>query len=60
MLLGCRVPEDMGFATQCGYKRLLVLSGLTQKEEVTTWRFAEELRPEYYVDSLKDVYEMLK
>jgi ribonucleotide monophosphatase NagD (HAD superfamily) len=50
----------MGFATKCGYKRLLVLSGLTQKEEVTTWSFAEELRPEYYVDSLKDVYEMLK
>jgi phosphoglycolate/pyridoxal phosphate phosphatase family enzyme len=60
LFVGDSVPQDMGFATKCGYKRLLVLSGLTQKEEVTTWRFAEELRPEYYVDSLKDVYEMLK
>jgi ribonucleotide monophosphatase NagD (HAD superfamily) len=27
----CRIAEDMSFATKCGYKKLLVLSGLTKE-----------------------------
>jgi hypothetical protein len=32
----------MGFATSCGYKKLLVLSGLTKEEALEEWGFPEE------------------
>jgi ribonucleotide monophosphatase NagD (HAD superfamily) len=49
----------MGFATSCGYKKLLVLSGLTKEEALEEWGFPEEYKPEYYVDSLKTVHHLI-
>lgn len=48
----------MGFASISGFKKLLVFSGLTRKEVLEKWTFPEELKPDYYVDSLKDIYEI--
>jgi ribonucleotide monophosphatase NagD (HAD superfamily) len=49
----------MGFATKCGYKKLLVLSGVTGKEALEKWTFPEEYKPDYYVDSWKTVHDLI-
>jgi ribonucleotide monophosphatase NagD (HAD superfamily) len=54
----CRITEDMSFSTKCGYKKLLVLSGLT-KESLDRWIYPEEYKPDYYIDSLKDIHDLL-
>ncbi|XP_063927581.1 uncharacterized protein LOC135140816 [Zophobas morio] len=59
LFIGDSIPEDMGFATNCGYQKLLVLSGLTSRETMEKWEFPEEFKPEYYVESLKVVWESL-
>lgn len=52
--------EDMGFGTKCGYKKLLVLSGLTQKEAIENWKFPEEYKPDFYVDNLESVHDLIE
>lgn len=54
-----RVNEDLGFATKCGYRKLLVLSGVTTKESMQKWAFPPEYKPQYYVTSLKAIYEII-
>ena len=49
----------MAFATTAGYKKLLVLSGLAKKEAVLDWKFPEEFKPDFYVDSLKTVHDLI-
>jgi ribonucleotide monophosphatase NagD (HAD superfamily) len=58
LFIGDSIAEDMGFATKCGYKKLLVLSGVTGKEALEKWTFPEEYKPDYYVDSWKTVYDL--
>lgn len=43
----------MGFAAAAGCKKLLVLTGNTTKNQILKWTHPEELKPEYYIDSLK-------
>ncbi|XP_064214928.1 uncharacterized protein LOC661964 [Tribolium castaneum] len=60
LFIGDSVLADMGFATKCGYKKLLVLSGLTKKEDLDEWKYEEEYKPEFYVNSLKVVHELIE
>jgi ribonucleotide monophosphatase NagD (HAD superfamily) len=39
-------------------QKLLVLSGLT-KESLDRWIYPEEYKPDYYIDSLKDIHDLL-
>ena len=50
----------MAFATTAGYKKLLVLSGLAKKEAVLDWKFPEEFKPDFYVDSLMTVHDLVE
>nr|XP_015834454.1 PREDICTED: phosphoglycolate phosphatase 2-like isoform X1 [Tribolium castaneum] len=59
LFIGDSVPIDMGFATKCNYRKLLVLSGLTKKEQVEDWAFNDELKPDFYVDSLKILHDLI-
>ncbi|XP_044255664.1 phosphoglycolate phosphatase 2-like [Tribolium madens] len=59
LFIGDTIVEDMGFASAFGCKKLLVFSGLTRKEVLNDWQFPEKLKPDYYVDSLNDIYEIL-
>lgn len=54
-----RVPSDMGFATNFGYKKLLVLTGLTKEDALKDWKFPEEHKPDFYVDTLKSVHDLI-
>lgn len=49
----------MGFSANCGYIKLLVLSGLSKKEDVEDWRYPEELKPDFYADNLKVVHDSI-
>ena len=51
---------DMEFATKFGYKKLLPLSGFTTKEQVVPWSFKDEYKPDFYVDSLKSLNEIIQ
>ncbi|KAJ3657394.1 hypothetical protein Zmor_009201 [Zophobas morio] len=59
LFIGDSIPSDMGFATKFGYKKLLVLSGLTKEGALEDWKFPEEYRPDYFVDSLKSVHDLI-
>lgn len=50
----------MGFGNACGYKKLLVLSGGTNKEELDALPKHSELQPDFYANSLHDFYMALK
>jgi hypothetical protein len=43
---------------QVRLQKLLVLSGLT-KESLDRWIYPEEYKPDYYIDSLKDIHDLL-
>lgn len=55
-----RINEDMAFATNSGFQKLLVLSGVSKKEDLENWEHSDNTKPQYYVGSLKDVYQALK
>lgn len=50
-----RVNVDMGFAAQGGYQKVLTLSGTTRPEELSDWKYDESLKPDYVLDSIKDL-----
>lgn len=59
LFIGDAVEQDMGFAMECGYKKLLVLSGAASKgdmEKQCDW----SLKPDYYAESLKEFYEAIQ
>ncbi|KAJ3657396.1 hypothetical protein Zmor_009203 [Zophobas morio] len=57
LFVGDTVLEDMAFAANCGYKKLLVFSGLSNRSCVEEWTFPEEYKPDFYAESLKSVHE---
>lgn len=59
-LIRCRISEDMVFAAQCTYQKLLVLSGLSTMSDLEKWAFPEEYKPDFYVESLKTVHELIE
>lgn len=50
-----RVDIDLGFAAECGYQKILTLSGLTKPEELTDWKYDESFKPDYVLDTIKDL-----
>lgn len=45
----------MRFAAQGGYQKVLTLSGTTRPEELSDWKYDESLKPDYVLDSIKDL-----
>ncbi|KAJ8972534.1 hypothetical protein NQ317_013849, partial [Molorchus minor] len=58
LFIGDSVREDLNFATQCGYQKLLVLSGITNAQHLITWEYPEEYKPQYYVESLNELKQI--
>ncbi|XP_076252641.1 uncharacterized protein LOC143191452 isoform X2 [Rhynchophorus ferrugineus] len=60
LFIGDSILTDMAFAAKKGFKKLLPLTGCTTKEELTNWAFEEELKPDYYTNSVSDLEEIIK
>ncbi|XP_023024353.2 uncharacterized protein [Leptinotarsa decemlineata] len=60
LFIGDQIDTDMKFANIGSYQKLLVLTGLTKIEHIRDWQFPEEYKPEYYVESLKVLNDILK
>ncbi|XP_066253953.1 uncharacterized protein [Euwallacea similis] len=56
LFIGDTVETDMIFATNCGFKKLLVLTGLTSDENLKNWKHDEGFKPDYVSDSIKDLF----
>lgn len=50
----------MGLAARAGYQKLLVLSGQTKPSEILNWKYPENLKPEYYIQDLETLGQILK
>lgn len=50
----------MAFAANCGFKKLLVFSGVTKPQVVENWTLPEEYKPDYYATSLGTVLDIIK
>ncbi|KAG5896761.1 hypothetical protein JTB14_031740 [Gonioctena quinquepunctata] len=60
LFIGDKINQDMGFAHTGGYNKLLILTGITKIEDIHDWRYPEEFKPEYYVESLKVLHDIMK
>lgn len=49
----------MVFATKCSYQKLLVLTGITNKDHLSKWEHPEEYKPQYYVENLSVLNEIV-
>ncbi|CAH1159782.1 unnamed protein product [Phaedon cochleariae] len=60
LYIGDNIEEDMGFAMTAGYEKLLVLTGTTKNEHLLDWKYPENLKPQYYVESLGALNDIIK
>lgn len=65
IMIGDRGNTDIMFGHRCGFKTMLVMSGVTSRAELRQWQESEneqdwEQLPHYYVPKLGSIYPFLK
>lgn len=50
----------MGFASLASYQKLLVLSGISKKEDLENWNYPDAYAPDYYVENLATLHQAVK
>ncbi|KAF2896186.1 hypothetical protein ILUMI_09989 [Ignelater luminosus] len=59
LFVGDSLEQDIGFATRCGYQKLLVLTGATSMDHMLKID-NEEWVPDFYVNSFGDLQQLIK
>uniref|UniRef100_A0A6P7GVF2 Phosphoglycolate phosphatase 2-like n=1 Tax=Diabrotica virgifera virgifera TaxID=50390 RepID=A0A6P7GVF2_DIAVI len=60
LFVGDSIESDMSTGAIGGFQKMLVLTGSTKIEEITDWKFPEEYKPEFYVESLDVLNKIIK
>ncbi|XP_072386577.1 uncharacterized protein [Diabrotica undecimpunctata] len=60
LFVGDSITSDMSTGANAGFQKLLVLSGISTIEDIKDWKHPEEYKPEYYINSLNDLNDIIK